>query len=79
LTEVRRSLTASLKDDVTVRYEQVVSGDAADGIERYIAEHQPDVLALCATGRSIFSRLLHKSVIRQVTAHIACPVLIVHE
>ena len=79
LKEVRRALTVSLKDDTTVRYEQVVSGDAAEGIERYVSDHQPDVLALTATERNIFSRLLHKSVIRRVTAHITCPVLILHE
>lgn len=78
LQDARRSLTASLKDDITVKYEQVLSADIAEGIEQYIREDQPDVLALCAKGRNAFSRLLHKSTIRQVTAHMTCPVLIVH-
>ncbi len=79
LKEIQPTLATSIKNDIRVRYEPIQSKDVAESIKHYVRENRSDVLALCATTRNFFSRLLHKSVIRQVTADTRYPILIFHE
>jgi nucleotide-binding universal stress UspA family protein len=54
-------------------------GDPARQIERFVEEHDIDLVAMATHGREGLSRLLHGSVARHVVNHLHVPVLLLRE
>lgn len=78
LKELQLILSSFYADDLNFKYDTVRSSEVAQSINSYILRNQPDVLAMCSIHNTLFQRIFHKSVIKNVTAFSSYPVLVFH-
>lgn len=52
---------------------------ASEGLEKYIAEHDVDLVAMVNRKRNLLQRIFHKSVSKQLALHTHVPLLVMHE
>jgi len=61
------------------RFDTVRSSDIPRSIDSYIANNEPDVLALCVQDRNFIENLFHKSVIKKISAICNYPIFVFHQ
>jgi nucleotide-binding universal stress UspA family protein len=55
------------------------SADPANGIAKFVSEHEVDLLAVKRHHRNFLERLLHKSVTKQVLEDVKVPMLVFNQ
>ncbi|AMS27226.1 hypothetical protein AEM51_09570 [Bacteroidetes bacterium UKL13-3] len=53
--------------------------EVTEAIEKFIAEHQVDMLVMAKHSRSFFDRLFHRSLSKQMAYHTKIPLLVLHK
>lgn len=64
--------------DVPLTFDTIHSNDVPDSINRYVLEHNGDMLALCSEHHSFFGRIFHRSVIKSISIMARYPVFVFH-
>jgi nucleotide-binding universal stress UspA family protein len=59
-----------------LKFETIRSSEIARSIDKYILDHEPDVLALCSQSRNFIENIFHKSVIKKISALTSYPVFV---
>ena len=78
LKELQFILQQNYGDQLTLRFDSIRSSKVSTSIDRYIAEHQPDALAVCTVHRNFLETLFHKSVIKNISSISEYPVFVFH-
>lgn len=68
----------SFGSELTIRFDTLHTDHIAEALDRYIKEKQIDLLILCTQHQSFIDRLLHKSVIKEMSRRATYPMLIIH-
>ena len=61
-----------------VEFTIVKAEDVAQGLEAYIVENEPDLVAMLTAHRSFFDRIFHPSLTRRMAMHAKTPLLAFH-
>ena len=56
-------------------YKEMIEGSVIEGIDKYIEREQPDMLAMGTHTASLFDKIFHKSITKQMLLHTHIPLL----
>lgn len=78
--KIENGLTDHVKiGENTVKIDRIVSEDPSLGIQKYVAEHDIDILTLIKRHRSFIDRLFHNSVTKEISMKNNVPLFILHD
>jgi len=58
-----------------IAYKEMIVNDVTEGINKYIEENKPDVLAMTTHTTTLYDKIFHKSITKQLLMHTHIPLL----
>lgn len=65
-------------EDIKMDFDLIVNTNIVEGIERYIAEKEVDILAVTCHKRNLITSFLHPSIAKELLFEIHIPLLVFH-
>jgi nucleotide-binding universal stress UspA family protein len=79
LKELQFILKTYRTEGIEYEFDTIRSSEVSQSINSYIVRNQPDVLALCSLHKNLIEGILHKSIIKNISAISNYPVYVFHE
>lgn len=58
-----------------IDYKEIILKDIVEGINNYVAEFKPDILSMTTNSTTLFDKIFHKSLIKELLLHTHIPLL----
>lgn len=79
LKEIQQSIKSLYAEkELAILFNTIYTTDLASGINGFVLQNQPDLLALCAVHHSFIEKIFHKSVIKTIAGIASYPVFVFH-
>ena len=78
LREKQKLILDVYRGDVQIEFKTLFGDSIENSIQFYTSTHQPDLLALAFQPHAGLESLFHKALIKAITLHIDCPLIVFH-
>lgn len=79
IKETQKILMDLYKDEIELKFDVINASDLVESIDEYVSRKQADLLALCTENHGFIKKMLHKSVVKAISAKATYPVFVFHE